>query len=77
MEIVLLNCKVIKPNLSIKWEIETENRRRMIYKKIVVWFVESLLAIFTFATKHYEVSICIFMADIVMCISLVVVPLRD
>ena len=45
---------------------------RMIYRKkiIVVWFIESFLAIFALILKHYEVSICIFMADIVLCVSI-------
>lgn len=52
---------------------ELDKIEKMIYRKktILTWIVEVSLAIGVFILKHYEISICIFMAVIMVGISLV------
>lgn len=51
---------------------ELDEVEKIIYRKktIVIWRIESLLAFLALVLKCQEVSICIFMADIILCISL-------
>lgn len=52
---------------------ELDKIEKIIYRKktILIWIVEVSLAIGVFILKHYEISICIFMAVIMVGISLV------
>lgn len=52
---------------------ELDKIEKIIYRKktILTWIVEVSLAIGVFILKHYEISICIFMAVIMVGISLV------
>lgn len=52
---------------------EFDKIEKIIYRKktILTWIVEVSLAIGVFILKHYEISICIFMAVIMVGISLV------
>ena len=52
---------------------ELDKIEKIIYRKktILTWIVEVSLAIGVFILKHYEISICIFMAIIMVGISLV------
>ena len=52
---------------------ELDAIERIIYRKktILTWIVEISLAIGTFILKYYEISICIFMAVIIVGFSLV------
>lgn len=52
---------------------ELDEIEKIIYRKktIVVWSIESFLTVFALVSKRQGVSICIFMADIVLCVSLV------
>lgn len=51
---------------------ELDEIERIIYRKktIFIWSVEAFLAIGTSVSKHYEISICIFMAVIILGVSL-------